>query len=98
MSPVMHRIDETREALLGALAKRDWAAIGQLDLDCRACIEQALAEGPADQHLLRDNLERLLKVYRQLLDAAVEERQSAFVEISKIQQAQNAAKVYTLFG
>ena len=39
MSHALQRIDETREALIGALADRNWDAVGELDLGCRACIE-----------------------------------------------------------
>ncbi|MBI3907630.1 MAG: flagellar protein FliT, partial [Pseudomonas fluorescens] len=37
-------------------------------------------------------------VYRQLLETAMGERQSIVDEMSQIHQAQNAAKVYHLFG
>ena len=39
MSVAMQRIEETREALLGALERRDWSAIAQLDVACRDCVE-----------------------------------------------------------
>ncbi|WP_248802293.1 flagellar protein FliT [Pseudomonas sp. MWU13-2100] len=98
MSLVLQRIEETREALVRALAGRDWEAITQLDLDCRACMEDVLGETALDEDALRVKLEELLHVYRQLLEAAMGERQSIVDEMSKIQQARNAAKVYHLFG
>ena len=98
MSLVLQRIEETREALVGALAARDWEAIGQLDLACRACMEDVLSEAPVDEMALRNNLEELLGVYRQLLETAMGERQAIVDEMSQIHQAQNAAKVYHLFG
>ena len=36
MSAALKRIEETREALVDALEQRDWEAIGQLDMACRA--------------------------------------------------------------
>ena len=42
MSHALQRIDETREALMDALAARNWDAIGELDLGCRAVIDEAL--------------------------------------------------------
>ncbi|MGF6091331.1 flagellar protein FliT [Pseudomonas sp. 18173] len=98
MSLVLQRIEQTREALVGALAERDWEAIGQLDLDCRSCMEDVLSEASLDEEVLRSNLEELLFVYKQLLEVAMGERQAIVDEMSQITQAQNAAKVYHLFG
>ncbi|CAD5202239.1 flagellar protein FliT [Pseudomonas sp. FEN] len=98
MSLVLQRIEETRAALVKALADRDWEAITRLDLACRACMEDVLGETGLDEDALRVKLEELLHVYRQLLEAAMGERQSIVDEMSKIQQARNAAKVYHLFG
>ena len=44
MSHALQRIDETREALIGALAERNWDAIGELDLGCRNVIDEVLSE------------------------------------------------------
>ncbi|PYY78743.1 flagellar protein FliT [Pseudomonas sp. TKO26] len=98
MSAVLQRIEETREALVDALAERNWQAIGELDLACRSCMEDVLGEAQVDEVALRDNLEELLGVYRQLLEVATGERQAIVDEMSQITQAQNAAKVYHLFG
>lgn len=98
MSAVLQRIEETREALVGALAERNWQAIGELDMACRSCMEDVLSEAQVDEVALRDNLEELLGVYRQLLEVATGERQAIVDEMSQITQAQNAAKVYHLFG
>lgn len=98
MSLVLQRIEETREALVDALAERNWEAIGELDLACRSCMEDVMSEAAVDEVALRDNLEELLGVYKQLLDAATGERQAIVDEMSQITQAQNAAKVYHLFG
>jgi hypothetical protein len=98
MSLVLQRIEETCEALVGALAERDWEAIGQLDLACRACMEDVLSEAAVDEAALRDNLAELLGVYRQLLEVTTGERQAIVDEMSQIHQAKSAAKVYHLFG
>ena len=91
-------IEETREALVGALAERDWEAIGQLDLACRACVDDVISEAPLNETEVRSNLERLLGVYRQLIEVATDERQAIVDEMTQIRQAKNAAKVYHLFG
>ena len=96
MSLVLQRIADTREALVGALAERNWEAIGELDLACRSCMEDVMAEASLDEVALRDNLEELLFVYKELLEVAMGERQAIANEMSQITQAQKAAKVYHL--
>jgi hypothetical protein len=98
MSAALKRIEETREALVDALAQRDWEAIGQLDMACRACVDEVISQGSDDEPQLRSNLEELLGVYRQMIDIAVGERQAIVDEMSQIQRAKSAAKVYHLFG
>ena len=98
MSLVLQRIADTREALVSALAERNWEAIGELDLACRSCMEDVMAEASLDEVALRDNLEELLFVYKELLEVAMGERQAIANEMSQITQAQKAAKVYHLFG
>ncbi|OLS63515.1 flagellar protein FliT [Pseudomonas putida] len=97
MSAVLKRIEETREALVGALANRDWEAVGELDQACRACMDEVMNAEVLDEEALRDNLQDLLGVYRQLIDVATEERQAIADEMSKIKQAQQATKVYHLY-
>ena len=94
----LQRIQETREALIDALAERNWDAIGELDSACRVCVENVLDEAPLDVAVLRENLEGLLVVYRMLLEAATDERQSVVEQMGQINQAKNASKVYHLFG
>ena len=94
----LQRIQETREALIDALAERNWDAIGELESACRVCVGQVLDEAPLDEAVLRENKEGLLVVYRMLLEAATNERQSVVEQMGQINQAKNASKVYHLFG
>ena len=98
MSQALQRIEETREALVDALAARNWDAISELDTACRECVDEVLSEAPIDEEAVRTNLEGLLEVYKDLLTATMGERQAIVDEMSQITQAQNAAKVYHLFG
>ena len=98
MSHALQRIDDTREALVSALTERDWEAIGKLDETCRECIDEVLSEAPLDEAALREKLESLLLVYKQLLEVTMGERQAIVDEMTQINQAKNAAKVYHLFG
>ncbi|MFB4393829.1 MULTISPECIES: flagellar protein FliT [unclassified Pseudomonas] len=98
MSDVIERIEQTREALQAALASRDWDAVGELDLECRVCVEDVLAEATHNEAAVRGSLEDLMGVYRQLIEVASGERQLVVDEMSQIRQAENAAKVYHLFS
>jgi len=98
MSEVIERIEQTREALLAALAGRDWDAVGELDLECRLCVEDVLAEASQNEGAVRVSLEQLLETYRHLIEVASGERQSIVDEMTQIRQAKNAAKVYHLFS
>ena len=98
MSVVLERIEQTREALLSALASRDWEAITALDVSCRLCVDDVLGEVLVNKQVLRSSLGELLAVYRQLIEVASGERQSIVDEMSQITQAKKAAKVYHLFG
>ncbi|MGO3999811.1 flagellar protein FliT [Pseudomonas fluorescens] len=98
MSQALQRIDDTRDALVSALTERDWDAIGKLDETCRECIDEVLSEAPLDEAALREKLESLLVVYKQLLDVTMGERQAIVDEMTQINQAKSAAKVYHLFG
>jgi hypothetical protein len=98
MSQALQRIEETREALVDALAARNWEAIGVLDVACRECVDEVLSEAPVDEEALRTNLEGLLAVYKELLNATMGERQAIVNEMAQINQAKSAAKVYHLFG
>ena len=98
MNAVLERIDQTRHALLSALSTRDWEAIGELDLECRVCVDEVLAESTVNQQAVKSRLEELLGVYRQLIDIASDERQSLVAEMTEIRQAQTATKVYHLFS
>jgi len=98
MSEVIERIDRTRDALLAALASRDWEAVGEFDLECRLCVEDVLAEALGNEAEVRSSLEGLLAVYGQLIEVASGERRSIVDEMTQIRQAKSAAKVYHLFS
>ncbi|MFK0090813.1 flagellar protein FliT [Pseudomonas sp. NPDC090755] len=98
MSHALQRMDDTREALLNALSARDWEAIGKLDESCRSCIDEMLNEASMDEAVVREKLEGLLQVYRELLEVTTGERQAIANEMTQINQGKNASKVYQLFS
>ena len=93
----LERIEYTRAALGEALALKDWTAIGQLDLQCRACLDGLFDGAAIDPAVLRHNLESLLALYRQLVEASRGERQAVVDELKQVRQGHNASKVYHLF-
>lgn len=94
----LQQIEDARLALSEALQVRDWAAIGELDLACRTLMDELLQENLDDEAAIRANLEALMAVYRQLIDVASDERQSLVAQMSNINQAKHATKVYHLFS
>lgn len=98
MSHALQRMDDTRDALLNALSARDWEAIGKLDESCRSCIDEMLNEASMDEAVVREKLEGLLQVYRELLEVTTGERQAIANEMTQINQGKNASKVYQLFS
>lgn len=92
----LEKIQATRQALETALVNEDWEAVTALDLDIRACLDGALADKTVDAQLLRENLEGLLVLYRQLVDVTSRARQSIASEMTQAKRGYEAAKVYNM--
>lgn len=97
MSSALQQFDDIRDALLSALDARDWGAIARLDSTCRDCIDNMLSAS-VDEVVVKERLEGLLQVYRELIDVSTGERQAIADEMTQINQARNASKVYHLFS
>lgn len=97
MTPSVQSLEETGTALRDALAKQDWAAIGELDLQCRMAVDAAMVES-RDEEQLRDSMENLLALYRELVTVCQTEQQRLAGELVQLNQARQGAKVYQLFG
>lgn len=93
----VQRLQETGSALRDALAKQDWAAIGELDLICRMVVDAAMVDSP-DEEELRSGLENLLSLYRELVSVCQTEQQRVAGELVQLNQSRQGAKVYQLFG
>ncbi|MNF03382.1 hypothetical protein D3C80_2026860 [compost metagenome] len=81
-----------------ALAAQDWAAIGELDLQCRQAVDEAMVESAQDEDVLRARMQELLDLYRELVDVCQSEQRRLAGELMQLNQAQQGAKVYQLFG
>ncbi|WP_341782158.1 flagellar protein FliT [Ectopseudomonas mendocina] len=96
MSSSVQHLQATGTALRDALARQDWAAIGELDLQCRLAVEAAMVESDGDD--LREGLEQLLGLYRELVTVCQSEQQRLANELVQLNHSRQGAKVYQLFG
>jgi len=98
MSASVQRLETTGSALRAALAQQDWTAIGELDLQCREAVDEAMIEPARDEALLRTHMQQLLEVYRELVSSCQGEQQRVAGELVQLNQSQQGAKVYQMFG
>lgn len=98
MNPSVRLLEETGSALRSALASQDWAAIGELDMQCRQAVGEAMAEPTRDDELLRARMEELLELYRELVTLCQEEQKRLAGELVQLNHSRQGAKVYQLFG
>jgi len=96
MSSSVQRLEATGSALRDALARKDWSAIGALDLQCRQAVAEAMSDA-ADEALLRERMQELLDLYKELVALCQKEQQRLAVELIQLNQSQQGAKVYQLF-
>ena len=96
MTTSVQRLEETGSAMREALRTADWGSIGQLDIQCRQVIEQALADA-VDQEVLRERMQDLLQLYRELVSSCQGEKARLGDELVQLSQSQHAAKVYQFF-
>ncbi|WP_027910262.1 flagellar protein FliT [Pseudomonas sp. URMO17WK12:I4] len=97
MTNSVRLLQDTGIAIRQALLAQDWVAIGELDLQCRQAVEEAMVDA-VEEESLRERLQDLLVLYRELVTACQDERQRVADELQQINQAQKGAKVYQLYG
>ncbi|WP_044870399.1 hypothetical protein [Pseudomonas sp. LFM046] len=98
MNASVQRLEATGSALREALARQDWAAIGELDQLCRQAVDDAMVDAVDDTELLGRRMQDLLALYRELVTLCQAEQQRIAGELVQLNQAQQGAKVYQLFG
>jgi len=98
MTASVELLESTGSALRNALARQDWAMIGELDQQCRRAVEAAMAESPRDEEQLRQHLQTLLDLYRELVQVCQSEQQQLAGELVQLNKSHNGAKVYQLFS
>jgi len=98
MSHSVTRLELTGQALRVALASQNWAAIGELDLQCRQAVDEAMVESANDEESLRARMQELLDLYRELVNMCQAEQHRLAQELVQLNLSQQGAKVYQLFG
>jgi hypothetical protein len=98
MSPAVQLLETTGSALREALATQDWSSIGTLDLQCRQAVDEAMVETGRDEAELRLRMQELVDLYRELVLVCQSEQQRLAQELLQLNQSQQGAKVYQLFG
>lgn len=98
MNASVKRLEETGNALRDAMLQRDWTAISVLDSQCRQVVEAAMSEPRKDESAIRQHLQELTLIYRDLVGACQAEQKRVTGELIQLNQAQQGAKLYKLFG
>jgi len=94
----VQRLQDTGTAMRDALATRNWAVIAELDMQCRQVVDEAMVESASDEDALRMRMQELLDLYRELVDVCQAEQHRLAQELIQLNQSQQGAKVYQLFG
>lgn len=97
MSSSVQLLEATGGALRNALAQRDWSVIGELDLQCRQAVSEAMKDAN-DEAVLRVRLQELLDLYRELVSLCRSEQQRLAGELVQLNQGREGARVYQLFS
>lgn len=98
MNATVAQLDISGTALRQALLDKDWEAIGELDLQCRQAVDNALSDPACQTEELREKMQNLLDLYRELVEICQTEQQRIAGELVQIKQSKKNAKVYQLFS
>ncbi|WP_222908803.1 flagellar protein FliT [Pseudomonas sp. DNDY-54] len=98
MSAAVKRLEETGSALRDAMVQQDWTAISVLDLQCRQVIDAVMEEPRENESAIRQRLEELVNLYRELVTTCQAEQRRVADELIQLNQSRQGANVYKLFG
>jgi hypothetical protein len=94
----VEQLQNTSSALRAALVEQDWQAVGQLDLQCRQAVDNAMSDPHQNSDELRERMQELLDLYHELVNVCQAEQQRIAGELRQINQSKQSAKVYQMFG
>jgi len=98
MASPMQQLQTTHQAMLTAVSNEDWQRIAELDLACREDVTLAMQSSDTDQQVLRNTFEQLLTLYASMLESCKQQRDQIGSELLQLNQSQQGAKVYQMFG
>ena len=98
MASPLQQLETTRLAMVEAVAGEQWSRIAELDGLCREHVTEAMQASDTDQQSLRATFEQLLELYAVMLERCKQQRDEIGSELMQLNQAQQGAKVYQLFG
>lgn len=98
MSATVAQLELSGTALRQALADKNWEIIGELDLQCRQAVDNALNDPACQTEELREKMQDLLELYRELVHICQREQKRIADELVQIKQSKKNAKVYQLFS
>lgn len=98
MNASVKRLEETGHSLRDAMLQQDWTAISVLDSQCRQVVEAAMSGPREDESAIRQHLQELTVIYRELVGACQAEQKRVTGELTQLNQAQQGARIYQLFG
>ncbi len=98
MNAAVAQLEVSGTALREALVNKNWDAIGELDLQCRQAVDNALNDPASQTEELREKMQDLLDLYRELVEICQSEQKRIAAELVQIKQSKKNAKVYQLFN
>lgn len=94
----VRRLEETGNALREAMVQQDWTSISVLDSQCRQVVEAAMSEPRENESAIRQHLQELTLIYRELVSACQAGQKRVTGELIQINKSQRGANIYKLFG
>ncbi len=94
MTEVTKKIAEVQQAMRLALSNDDWEELNILDTKCRNLVEEAVAEAPNNQLIVRDAILPLLELYKHAVAACEAHRDSIAAELKGFNRQKSSAQAY----
>jgi flagellar protein FliT len=98
MNSSVQVLEDAGRSLRAALSNQDWESIAVIDQQCREAVEEVAVTLPRNEPLLKEKMQALLEIYKELIDACRSERKRLADEILQVRKSCEGAKVYQLQG
>lgn len=98
MSSSVQVLEDAGRSLQVALANQDWESIAVIDLQCREAVEAVAVGNSGNEPQLKEKMQSLLDIYKELIDACRSERRRLADEILQARKSCEGAKIYQMHG